>query len=264
MPPPLVTRGFVILAAAALAFFIAAGVVLPVAPQFARDALGADAIGIGVSIAAFSIAALALRPVVGWSSDRYGRRPLLIGGAIVTVVALALHLVVADLATFIVVRGLLGVGEGFFLVAVLAAGADIAPSERRGEALSFLSVSLYLGVAIGPFVGESMLRGSGYSGVWVVAVAIGSVAVALTWLTPETAPAVVGRAGRPRAPLIHPAGLFPGVIVLLGLWGMAGFLTFIPLYVPEVGLADAGMPLALYALIVVGLRIVGARDFRSG
>ena len=39
---------------------------------------------------------------------------------------------------------------------------------------------------------------------------------------------------------------------------MAGFLTFLPLYGPEVGLDGVGLPLTAYALVVVGLRIVGA------
>ena len=78
--PRLVTPAFVALAAATLAFFISAGIVLPVAPRFARFALDADAVGVGVAIGSFSIAALLLRPLVGWSSDRFGRRPLLVGG----------------------------------------------------------------------------------------------------------------------------------------------------------------------------------------
>ena len=40
---------------------------------------------------------------------------------------------------------------------------------------------------------------------------------------------------------------------------MAGFLTFLPLYTPEVGMAGPDLPLADYGLVVVGLRIVGAR-----
>ena len=83
-------------------------------------------------------------------------------------------------------------------------------------------------------------------------------ATVLAWLTPETMP-FVDRSGRARPPLIHPAGLFPGFVILLGLWGMAGFLTFLPLYAREVGLEGAGLPLAAYALVVIGLRVVGAR-----
>lgn len=266
-PAGLVTRGFVALAVATLAFFVAAGIVLPVAPTFAKEGLGADETGVGIAIASFSIASLVLRPLVGWSSDRFGRRPLLIGGALLTVAALGIHLVATDLAIFIAARALLGAGEGFFFVAAIAAGADLAPEDRRGEAISFLSLSLYLGIAIGPPIGEAMLAvalGS-YDAVWLAAVAVAVGAVGLSVLVPESAPAVLARAAATvktahvRGPLIHPAGLFPGFVSLLGLWGMAGFFTFLPLHARELGMGGAGMPFVIYALVVVVLRVIGAK-----
>ena len=257
----LITPPFLALAAATLAFFIAGGLVLPIAPQFAKFALGADSTGVGVAIGAFAVAALVLRPLVGWSTDRFGRRPLLVGGSLITVAALALHLVASDLVLFTLARCLLGAGEGFFFVAALAAASDVAPESRRGEAISFLSLSLYLGIAIGPPVAELVFRLGSYGAVWLAAAGTAAIAAALAWLVPESAPGLRrddGRA-RPRARLIHPAGLFPGLVILLGLWGMAGFLTFLPLYARTVGLDGAGLPLAVYAVIVVGLRVVGAR-----
>jgi MFS family permease len=261
--PRLITPAFVALAAATLAFFIAGGLVLPVAPRFAKLALDADALGFGVAIGSFSVVSLLLRPIVGWASDRFGRRPLLIGGSLITMAALALHLVATDLLLFTVARGLLGAGEGFFFVAALAAASDIAPEERRGEAISFLSLSLYLGVAIGPPIAEIVFGAGSYNAVWLAATAVAGSAVVLSLVVPESAPGLLAsRAGGgpriARGPLIHPAGLFPGLIILFGLWGMAGFLTYLPLYIPQVGMTGAGLPLAAYALVVVGLRIIGA------
>jgi MFS family permease len=258
--PRLITPGFVALAAAALAFFVAGGLVLPIAPRFAKFALGADSIGVGVAIGSFSVAALLLRPIVGWSADRFGRKPLLIGGSLITVGALALHLVANDIVVFIIARSLLGAGEGFFFVAALAAAADIAPEARRGEAISFLSLSLYLGLAIGPPIAEPLFAAGSYTAVWLAALGVAGLATILSFVVPESAPALTDAAGErpPRGPLIHPAGIFPGVVVLFGLCGMAGFLSYVSLYVPVVGLDGAGLPLTVYALIVVGLRIVGA------
>jgi hypothetical protein len=54
----LVTPAFVALAAATVAFFIAGGLVLPIAPRFAKLARGADASGFGIApdLAVFNVA----------------------------------------------------------------------------------------------------------------------------------------------------------------------------------------------------------------
>lgn len=261
--PRLLTRTFVALFAATLAFFTAGALVLPVATRYADGPLGADAVGIGVSIGVFSVAALVLRPVVGWAADRFGRRPLLLFGGSVTLVALGLHLVATTLPAFVAVRALLGVGEAFFFVAALAALSDIAPPERRGEAINVGSLAVYLGLGAGPAIGEAVLGAAGFSGAWLTAAGIAALAIALSWFVPETAPGVLaarasGERG-PRGRLFHPAGLLPGFLILTGAWGMAGFFAFVPLHATNVGLDGAGVPLAMYALIVVALRIAFAK-----
>ncbi len=258
--PSLITRPFVILAAAALAFYIAGGIILPITPRFVEERLAGDTLAVGIVFASFAIASLALRPIVGWSSDRFGRRPLLVGGAVLTVAGMVLHLLAVDLGVLVLARALLGAGEGFFLVAALAAASDLAPPDRRGEALSFLSLSLYLGIAIGPLIGEAVLGIGDFALVWLVTACIAGVAVVLSFLTPETAPlAVAGAQPRRRGPLIHPAGLFPGLIILTGMWGMAGFFAFLPGYAKSIGMTGVSLPLLIYALVVVGLRVVGAQ-----
>ena len=259
--PGLVTPAFLALSAAALVFFVGGSVVLPVVGPFATGPLHSDAGGAGLAFGAFAAAALLMRPLVGWAADRFGRRPLLLGGALLSAAALGLHFAVDSIALFAVVRGLLGVGEAFFFVAVLAAGADIAPPSRRGEALNLLSLSLYLGLGIGPLIGEAVLRAGGFGSVWLAALMLTVVAAALCLTVPETSPTVLTpREGpRRRARLIHPAAIFPGILILAGTWGMAGFLANLPLHASAVGMDGAGVPFAIYALLVCGLRLVFAK-----
>ena len=258
--PSLITGPFLSLAAAALAFYIAGGVLLPITPRFVETSLGGGTLEVGIVFASYAIASLLLRPVVGRASDRFGRRPLLVGGALLTVAGMLLHLVAFNVVMLVAARSLLGAGEGFFLVAALAAASDLAPAARRGEALSFLSLSLYLGIAIGPLIGEAIIGDGDFALVWLVTAAIAGIAVVLSLLTPETAPLAAAHGGpRPRSPLIHPAGLFPGLMILAGMWGMAGFFAFLPSYAKTIGMTGASLPLLVYALIVVGLRIVGAQ-----
>ena len=265
-PPPRLLGGpFAAVFAAALVFFTSGGVVLPIAPRFAEGPIGADAIGFGIAIGIWSFASLAVRPLVGWSADRYGRRPLLIIGASLTVLALALHLVATSLPLFIGARAVLGVAEAAFLVAALAATGDLAPPGRTGEALSLVSLSLYLGLVVGPVIGELVLEAAGYAGVWIVAGALAAVAAGLAWLVPETRPAAKppsadDTAGAPRrGRILHPAGLLPGVIILCGLWAMAAYLTFLPLHATALGLSGAGPALAVFGAVVIAVRLFGAK-----
>src|SRR5258705_5105885 len=60
--------------------------VIPLLPFYATK-LGASASIVGVLIAAFSIAQLASAPLWGRFSDRYGRRPALLAGLMISAVA---------------------------------------------------------------------------------------------------------------------------------------------------------------------------------
>ncbi len=255
-PTRLITPAFIALVAAGLAYFTAGGAVLPVASRFADGPLGADSTGVGIAAGAFAVGALVTRPVVGWASDRLGRRPMLIAGSLLTIVALGVHLVSTNLAMFTIARALNGVAEGFVLVAMLTAASDLAPRNRGGEAFNLASLSLYLGLAFGPPIGETVLAALDFNAVWLTAAGLTAVAAAISVLVPETAPAKVAAMDgpRPRGRLVHPAGIFPGILILCGAFGMAGYFAFLPLYTDEIGTSGAALPLAVYAGVVVILR----------
>jgi len=176
-------------------------------------------------------------------------------GSAMAIGALAAHLLVTTLPAFIAVRSVLGIADAFFFVAVLAAGSDLAPAERRGEAINLVSLSLYLGIAIGPPVGEAVAGVAGFSAVWALAAVVAAVAAVLSVLVPESAPSVLGPKARRRGRLFHPAAVFPGFLILTGAAGMSVFLAFLPLYATDLGMSGAGVPFAIYALLVVVLRI---------
>jgi MFS family permease len=238
-----------------LAYYTAQGITIPLTPLFAAGPLGADEVGVGITVGSFSVTALILRPFAGQMADRRGRRPLLIGGALLAAAAIAAQAVVTDLGALLALRLLMGVAEAFFFVSGFAMVADLAPPGRAGEALSFNSLALYLGIAFGPIIGEAMLDIGGVELGWAVAAGltltagIGAIAFDETAAQAEPAPMTI----------IHRGALLPSVGLFTGVAGMAGFLWFLALYVRDLGMAGAGPVLLLFGLVVVGTRIVFAK-----
>ena len=165
--PRLLTPAFITLGVCELAYFLAAGLTIPLTPLFAAGPLGADEALVGLTVGAFSATALVLRPVAGRVADRSGRRRSLVGGAALCALALAATSVATSLPLLILLRMLLGVAEAFFFVAGVAVLADLAPPDRTGEALSFNSLALYLGIAFGPAIGEWLLDVGGFTVAWL-------------------------------------------------------------------------------------------------
>lgn len=255
--PRLLTPAFVALTIAELAYFTAEGVSIPVTPLFAAGPLGAEAAGVGLAVGAFAISALVLRPWTGRLADTRGRRPLLIGGALLYALVMAAHLLAPDLPTLVALRLALGVAEACFFVAAVAAVADLAPPGRTGEAVSLNSLALYLGIAIGPFIGEQLLSSGGFTAAWLGGAGLALAAALIATRVPETARPSDQPPGRPV--LIHRQAVGPGLGLLCGIGGMAGFLAFVALYAQDLGMGGAGLPLLMLGGTVIGCRIVFRR-----
>jgi MFS family permease len=255
-PGTLFTPAFVALTLSDLAYFIAGGALIGVTPFFVTGPLGGGPAGVGLAVGAFSVTTLVLRPLAGRWVDRHGRRPLLIGGASLFAVLVLGHLLVTDLAWLVVLRLLLGAAEALYFVAGFAALADLAPPGRAGEALSFNSLALYLGIAAGPTVGSALLGWGGFPLVWAGAAVLLAVAALLAARVPET----LQPASRPSppTPLIHPAALVPGIGLFIGVAVVGGFLAFASLHAARLGLDRWSTVLGLFGLVVVACRLLFA------
>src|SRR3954467_13823366 len=154
----LLTPAFIALSVADLAYFTANGMVFFALPLYVVGPIGSDAAGAGIAFGAFGITALVCRPFAGRLTDTVGRRPLLVGGALLCAIELALLPQAQTVAVVVALRLLQGVAEAAFFVASFAALLAPAPPARVGEALSYNSLGLYLGLALGPPLGELLLQ----------------------------------------------------------------------------------------------------------
>ena len=130
--------------------------IIPLLPFYATK-MGASATIVGVLIAAFSIAQLASAPVWGRFSDRYGRRPALLAGLLISAVAYVIFAYASTLWLLLISRVVQGFGGGTIGV-VQAYVADASDPNDRAKSLGWLSAATSLGAVVGPAIGSVLIH----------------------------------------------------------------------------------------------------------
>ena len=177
----------------------------------------------------------------------------------------------------LVLRGLTGVGEAALFVGAATLIADLSPGHRRAEAASYFSVALYAGLGIGPIIGESVIDRTSFEVAFLTAAAFAALAAAMSlslpkWVAtasgddddvaaaaPGAEPAPTGLTSRRSAAFVHPVALGPGLVLACGSAAFAVFSAFLPEYSRQLGLSGSGALFAVYSVVCLGVRLVGAR-----
>lgn len=257
-PSSLITPRFVTIGTSALFYFISIAMLLPTLPRYIEDELGGSGTEVGIVIGSFGISAALIRPLLGRLGDRYGRRVLLVGGTFVSGFMALLYPVWLSIPVLIGLRIITGIGEAGAFVGAATSTQDLAPDDRRGEASSYFSLAIYVGLGVGPFLGEHLASSYGFDAVVRTSFALSMVSSILGFAVPSAPPEEASNRELDRSTrFLHPASVLPGMLLTLSLVGFVGYTTFLAIYLDDLtnGEASAGLVFLLYAAIVVVFRL---------
>jgi len=159
---------------------------LPALPQIATHyhvTPGTAQLTITAYMVAFALGVLCSGPL----GDRYGRRPVLIGGVAVSGIASLLCSIAPGMGWFIAARILQGAAGGFGITVSRACVGDLFEERKLARMYAILTMALVIGTALAPWAGGMISRYLGWqTGFTWLALAAAAIAVAcLVWL-PET------------------------------------------------------------------------------
>ena len=265
------TKGvaFWTLVLASTAGHIVNGATTPVIPRLAEDQLGADPAlaGLLVSLAAF--ASIIAMPIAGALTDRWGPRRVILAAALLSAVGLALVLVMLSIPSLAVSRIVFGAGNAAVATALTAWVVAEAPVGERGRALSFFGLSVWVGLALGPVLGDSLLQSFGHRAVWAAAVVIQLLGLLCALSARDgSAPRRAATATRTRASgalrTILTSALRPGSVGFIA-WAGEGFLiAFLITHLVGQGVETGGLFGAANVFTVFAASVVVARLLMGG
>lgn len=233
------------------------GAVIPMLPVYLHEEAGASTFLTGLLVGVASAFALLGRLLAGKTADRKGRRTALLLGMAFCAGAGVLYLPFFGLWGMTPARVLHGLGEGFFVTAAVAWAVDVAPENRRAQALGFLSSGIWGGVSVGPAIGQ----------------ALGSMPRVAVFLTASSLAvmAVVSLMSEEPRPHEHaparwfpPPVLLPGIILGFGNVTYAAMSGFLILMLRERGHNTAWVFSAFAFAVLFGRAVFGGLPDRVG
>ncbi len=159
--------------------------ILPVFAIYGEQLTGYSPIWLGLAIGAYGLTQAMLQIPMGMLSDKYGRKPIIIGGLVVFLIGS----VVAAMSDTIygVVFGRALQGMGAIASAILALAADITREDQRPKVMAtigmFIGLSFAAAMVIGPIVAQSF----GLSGLfWLTAILSIFAMLMIQFMVPHT------------------------------------------------------------------------------
>ena len=159
---------------------------LPALPVIAVDLRG-TAGDIQLTLSAFMIAFGAGQIFYGPAGDRFGRRPVILGGLVTYVLASVGCAFAAEAGQLVLLRFLQGLAACGGVVLARTMVRDLAEKDQAARAMSLMMACTSIAPMLAPLIGGQVLWFLGWRAIfWVLAI-IGVVALVAAWLRlPET------------------------------------------------------------------------------
>ncbi len=261
---------------AGLCFWSSITSLLPTIPLY-LEFMGATKPQIGLVMGAFALGLLPSRFGLGPLADVKGRKLVLYIGTFVAATAPIGYLLAHSIATMVLIRGFHGISIAAFTIGYSAMVADIAPIDRRGTVIGYMSLVTSIGMAIGPALGGFLEAATGYNTLFIVSAALGTLGfLGISQVWEPSRP-------QPVSQVMTHQQRWQGIIKYFQLWGqpslrtpafvmlMVGLIfgtlvTFLPLYIKASGLdLNAGLFYSAAAMASFCVRaVVGRASDRLG
>lgn len=163
------------------------GGLFTVIPILARDGLGIQVAAIGFALMLGSVAGLVAAYPMGWLTDRYGRKAVIVPATLISGTSMLLYCFAPNYAWFVVASLVWGMAISALGTAPAAYAADSAPPGMNAAAMSLFRMIADLGYVAGPLLLGLIADGLGAASALVLAaVLIMGAGVAFALLAPET------------------------------------------------------------------------------
>jgi len=259
-------RSLIMLFLAGLLFWSSITTLLPTLPLY-LDHIGGTKQQIGFVMGCFAVGLLLSRFVLGPLADMKSRKLVLIIGTAVAAIAPLGYLLIKSFLLLMVVRAFHGISIAGITIGYNTLLADLSPPGRRGELITYMSLAIPIGMAIGPIVGSFLVVANGYVPLFIFCSTLASVSLLCSIFVWEP-DSIVGKNSHSHQfeqqkllQILWSRRVLVPVFVMLMVGLIFGTtITFLPLYIQENSIAlNAGLFYTVRAIASFIIRVFAGR-----
>lgn len=264
--PKLWTKPFTLLILANLFTFMSFQMLIPTLPPHVQ-AIGGTEVQIGLVTTLFSLAAVMIRPFIGYILESQTRKKHVVIALMALLVVTALYPFLSIVTVFLVLRFMHGLAWGWSTTSNGTAAVDLIPSSRIGEGMGYFSLSITLGMIIAPSLGIFIFQQYDFRMLALISVTLGLIALLLLAVTEMSAPEGIGRDQLSFKSfsffksLIEKRSWFPASVTFITTFGYGSIVTFIVIFAQEKGLEQVFLFYLLNALCATLVRPITGKWF---
>jgi len=253
-------KNLLLLFSAGLLFWLSITSLLPVLPAYIADVspdnravrvaiaqwdfsvlLSVEA-QVGLIMGCFAIGLLLSRGPLGALADRRGRKIAVLIGTAVAAIAPWGYPLATETHLLMALRTFHGVSIAALTTGYSALVVDLSPAKRRGEVVGYMSLTIPVGMALGPALGGYVEASLGYLPLFIISGTLGILSFALASQVREAEEfkALLAQGERNAPPksdlwhlLVSPRLRVPAIVMLLSGAVFGSIVNFIPLYLRE-------------------------------
>ncbi|HOC84083.1 MAG TPA: MFS transporter [Methanoculleus sp.] len=237
------------------------GIVSPLLPIYAEN-LGATGIWLGVIFSAFALSRSVFMPIIGRISDRRGRKWIILTGMFAYAVLSLAYLIAGSVYSLTAVRFAHGLASAMVVPIAMAYIADLSEKGKEGSHMGNFSISMFLGMGVGPLLGGFLNDTFGMPSVFYAMAGLSAFATLLVAISlPEAKPGGFALPDAPSTPMpaLITLPVMQGVMVFafISALGRGGMMVFVPVFGPLIAISpfEVGIVLSANTFLMALLQV---------
>ncbi len=254
------TRSFLSVFLASFLAFIAFYLLLPTLPLFIINNLKAGTGMAGLILSVYTIAALLVRPFIGYYIDLYGRKWFYLAAMLGFALTFSAYPIVHTVTALILLRIFHGTFWGVTTAGGNTIAVDLVPPHRRGEGLGYFGLSSTIPMALGPLIGLQLVANNNFNRLFISSFVLAL--IGFFFATLIRYPVVPShKVSFSLKGLIEKTSIPIALVLFLSMISYGGLVTFVSVYVQETKVGSAGFFFLIYASGITLVRLLAGRIF---